>query len=294
MNPREILAVDPVDVKSLSDAKKPVAAGLVQTISAVPSKLTTNTAFPVTAFGLHRAAGPRDLDALQLAHVDIGKWLRESLEHSSSVREILSITNTRRSLPTGATGTETAAVETIALRLPFVFDFHPLFKLDAGSPPRSTSSPSSASSSPTGSRNSKHWGQATSVPSKNIVTSSHLNAADDAIAELESAHPERKIHLLTLASLGFKSIGHGLPYAQAAEALQLEPSELEKWVVDRYGLTLYLPASAESFLARKSDICAAIRDTFADVAGLAYYALDGADPKADVFSMAHISVSPPF
>ncbi|KAJ7485432.1 hypothetical protein FB451DRAFT_1392180 [Mycena latifolia] len=64
-----------------------------------------------------------------------------------------------RSLPAGAPGTEVVAVQTMALRLPLVFDFDPLFKLDAGSPPRSTSSP-------TCSKKSKHGRPATSVLSK--------------------------------------------------------------------------------------------------------------------------------
>ena len=43
---------------------------------------------------------------------------------------------------------------------------------------------------------------------------------------------ERKIRLLTLASLGFQNIGKDVPYATLASALQVDQSEVEKWVID--------------------------------------------------------------
>lgn len=43
---------------------------------------------------------------------------------------------------------------------------------------------------------------------------------------------ERKIRVLTLASLAFKNVGRDLPYSKVAEALQIESSVVEKWVID--------------------------------------------------------------
>ena len=49
---------------------------------------------------------------------------------------------------------------------------------------------------------------------------------------------ERKIKLLTLSSLAFKYIGQNLPYSEIAEALKIDTSEVEKWVIDG---ELYFP-----------------------------------------------------
>ena len=49
---------------------------------------------------------------------------------------------------------------------------------------------------------------------------------------LDKAQLERKIRLLTLASLGFQNIGKDVPYATLASALQVDESEVEKWVID--------------------------------------------------------------
>lgn len=50
--------------------------------------------------------------------------------------------------------------------------------------------------------------------------------------ELDQAQLERKIRLLTLASLGFQNIGKDVPYATIASDLQVDPSEVERWVID--------------------------------------------------------------
>jgi len=50
--------------------------------------------------------------------------------------------------------------------------------------------------------------------------------------DLDKTQLERKIRLLTLSSLGFKNIGQDLPYATIASALQVDSSEVEKWVID--------------------------------------------------------------
>lgn len=55
---------------------------------------------------------------------------------------------------------------------------------------------------------------------------------------------ERKIKLLTLSSLAFKYIGQNLPYSEIAEALKIDISEVEKWVIDG---ELYFPTPLFNF-----------------------------------------------
>ncbi|KII95260.1 hypothetical protein PLICRDRAFT_34102 [Plicaturopsis crispa FD-325 SS-3] len=125
-----------------------------------------------------------------------------------------------RSLPSEPSATD-AAVEAIAtaLRLPSVFDFDQLFKLDAV------------------------------IAAKDHDLFSLLQLfLNDGLTEFRAwadSHPgvlekyslektqlEHKIRLLTLASLGFQNIGRDLPYTQVAAALDVEASEVEKWAID--------------------------------------------------------------
>jgi translation initiation factor 3 subunit M len=50
--------------------------------------------------------------------------------------------------------------------------------------------------------------------------------------DLDEAHLERKIRLLTLSTLGFKYIGQDLPYTKIAETLQIDVSQVESWIID--------------------------------------------------------------
>ncbi|KAG1876119.1 hypothetical protein C8R48DRAFT_768955 [Suillus tomentosus] len=50
--------------------------------------------------------------------------------------------------------------------------------------------------------------------------------------KLDRAHLERKICLLSFASLGFAHVGHDLPYSEVASILHIEFSEVEKWAID--------------------------------------------------------------
>lgn len=52
------------------------------------------------------------------------------------------------------------------------------------------------------------------------------------IPDIPASELERKIRLLTLASLAFEHLGKNLPYSTIAEALEVDPSEVEKWVID--------------------------------------------------------------
>jgi len=49
---------------------------------------------------------------------------------------------------------------------------------------------------------------------------------------LSSTELNHKIRLLTLAALAFKHVGQNLPYSKIAEAIQIQPSEVEKWTID--------------------------------------------------------------
>ena len=51
-------------------------------------------------------------------------------------------------------------------------------------------------------------------------------------ADLDKSQLERKIRLLSLASLGFKHVGHDLSYTKVADALQVDVEEVEKWAID--------------------------------------------------------------
>ena len=50
--------------------------------------------------------------------------------------------------------------------------------------------------------------------------------------DLDGAQLERKIRLLSLTTLAFQNIGRDLPYSSIAEVLQVEPSQVERWVID--------------------------------------------------------------
>jgi hypothetical protein len=64
--------------------------------------------------------------------------------------------------------------------------------------------------------------------------------------ELDRTQLNRKIRLLTLASLAYKHVGQDLPYAKIATALQVDVSEVEGWVID--SASSFLSLSQHSFL----------------------------------------------
>lgn len=52
------------------------------------------------------------------------------------------------------------------------------------------------------------------------------------LSDLDPAQLERKIRLLSLTTLAFQNIGGDLRYAAIADVLQVEPSQVERWVID--------------------------------------------------------------
>ncbi|KAK7470302.1 hypothetical protein VKT23_001733 [Stygiomarasmius scandens] len=229
---------------------------LLQTISSAPSEqssikyrilsnlfnaLPRNSSLrPLVYTALLNIAVSRDeINVLSLNRADVETWLKEweisSEEKSAFLKSIADAyaklgqaSNSYeytltyiRSLPPTSDAAQAASVDAIAtaLRLPFIFNFDPLFKLEAV------------------------------VEAKDHELFSLLQVfLNDGLAEFtawDQAHPsvlakynldkaqlEHKIRLLTLASLGFKHVGQNLPYTKIAETLQVDVSQVEKWVID--------------------------------------------------------------
>lgn len=49
---------------------------------------------------------------------------------------------------------------------------------------------------------------------------------------LDKAQLDRKIRLLSLATLGFQNVGRDLSYVTVASTVQIQESEVERWVID--------------------------------------------------------------
>lgn len=58
--------------------------------------------------------------------------------------------------------------------------------------------------------------------------------------DLDQAQLERKIRLLALTTLAFQNIGHELPYSTIVSTVQIEPSQVERWVIDGTVVSLSL------------------------------------------------------
>ncbi|TFK43819.1 hypothetical protein BDQ12DRAFT_643487 [Crucibulum laeve] len=188
---------------------------------------------------LEIATANDDLDALQLSKSDVEKWLSEwgisSKEKAAFLKSIVdayakagqpsisyeyTLSYVRALPPTSSEG-EAAAIDAIAtaFRLPTVFDFDPLFKLDAVIAAKNNELFSLLQVFLNGGlAEFKAW------------EGSHAGALEK--HNLSREELERKIRLLTLASLGFKHVGQNLPYSKVVEALQVDASEVEKWVID--------------------------------------------------------------
>ncbi|KAF8915392.1 hypothetical protein CPB85DRAFT_1294258 [Mucidula mucida] len=176
---------------------------------------------------------------LHLSQPEVEKWLDEweitAEEKSAFLRTIVDAYTKAeepasaysyslayvRSLPATSDEGKVAAVDAIAaaLRLPSVFDFDPLFKLDAVVASKDHELFSLLQVFLNGGLSDfSNWLQG------------HAGAIEK--YNLEVAQLERKIRLLTLASLGFQKVGQNVQYSQVAETLQVDVSEVEKWVID--------------------------------------------------------------
>ncbi|KAF4619222.1 hypothetical protein D9613_004977 [Agrocybe pediades] len=178
---------------------------------------------------LRIAISKDDLDVLELTKSDVEKWLSEwqiTAEEKSAFLKSIVDGFTKADQLSVAYDYSLLYVRSLpphliasALRLPVVFDFDPLFKLDA----------------------------VLNVKDHELFSLLHIFLSNGLaeFKEWQSKHAqtlekyaipadqlERKIRLLTLASLAFNHVGQNLPYSKVADALQVNPSEVEKWVID--------------------------------------------------------------
>ncbi|KAI0294537.1 PCI-domain-containing protein [Russula brevipes] len=183
---------------------------------------------PVYTTLLQLASSNDELHVLQVSRADVEKWLKEwdiaPAEKSAFLKTLVDAFSKAGQSDT-AYYYKLAHVPSRAGRYchslidPAVFDFDPLFKLDAVVAARSHPLFALLRIFLNGGVDDLHaWKRAhPDVPST---------------FGLDSTQLERKIRLLALADLGFQNIGQDLSYAQLAATLQVPPSEIERWVID--------------------------------------------------------------
>ncbi|KAI3616701.1 pci domain-containing protein [Moniliophthora roreri] len=194
---------------------------------------------------LDTTASNEEIDFLNLSRADVDKWLGEwdiSAEEKSAFLKDISDAYAKsdqlsqsyeytlsyvRSFPASSEGAQKAAVDAIAsaLRLPNIFDFDALFKLDAV----------------VALKNHELFSLLQVFLNGGLTEFQSWQDSHGGVFEkynLDKEHLEHKIRLLTLASLGFQNVGQNLPYSRIAEVLQVDNAEVEKWVIDviRVGL----------------------------------------------------------
>ncbi|GLB34138.1 putative component of the eukaryotic translation initiation factor 3 (eIF-3) complex [Lyophyllum shimeji] len=200
----------------------------------------TSSLRPVVYTALVQMASSNgDLDVLQITRVNVEKWLSEwnisDLDKATFLKTISGAYETMsqpekayeyerlyvRALPSTSQDAQDGAVNLIAsaLRLPTVFDFDPLFKLDAVVQIKHHELFSLLQIFLSG-----------ALPEFKAWEQSHPDVLQT--YKLDRTVLERKIRLLTLASLAFQHVGRDLPYSKVAEALQVETQEVEKWAID--------------------------------------------------------------
>ncbi|KAG1831049.1 hypothetical protein EV424DRAFT_214102 [Suillus variegatus] len=181
---------------------------------------------------LEVATNNGELETLCLSRKDIEQWLQEwdisgeersqflkssvdafiqSDQPETAYHHTLSYVS---SLPFSSPSPAIDAIA-LALRLPSLFDFDPLFKLDA-----------------VVSVKDHELFSLLQVFLKSGLPGLESHPAALEKYELDRAQLGRKIRLLSFASLGFAHVGHDLPYSEIASILQIELSEVEKWAID--------------------------------------------------------------
>lgn len=199
---------------------------------------------PVNQALLRIAAENDELEQLRLSLTEVEKWLSEwevsQEEKSAYLKTLVDLLAQHepetsykyklsyvRSLPSSSA--QDAALDAIAtaLRLPTVFDFDALFRLEAVVAAKDADLfPLLQIFLNDGLSEFKAWVEANSA-----VISKY---------ELDQTQLERKIRLLSLTTLAFQNIGRDLPYGTIADVLQIESSDVERWVIDvlRAGLVV--------------------------------------------------------
>ncbi|KAI0832776.1 PCI-domain-containing protein [Trametes gibbosa] len=193
---------------------------------------------------LEFASASDELELLGVSGTEVDKWLSEwevSSEEKSGFLKLLvhafakagdSTTSFQyqliyvRSLPPSSPVAQSAAMDAVAaaLRLPSYFDFDTLFRLDAVVAAKGHELFALLQIFLNdGLPQYKAWSESHADALSKYGTSEH---------NLDAAQLERKIRLLTLATLGFQNMGRDVPYSVIATALQVEPSQVESWVID--------------------------------------------------------------
>ncbi|KAH9983835.1 PCI-domain-containing protein [Russula vinacea] len=179
---------------------------------------------PVYTALLELASSNDELHVLQVSRSDVEKWLKEwditPSEKSAFLKTLVDVFS-KADQQTHVAVRTARALDAIATALsnPTVFDFDPLFKLDAVVATRSHPLFALLRIFFNGGVDDLHTWQ-------------RAHADVSSTFGLDAAQLERKIRLLSLADLGFQNIGQDLPYAQVATVLQVNPSEVERWVID--------------------------------------------------------------
>ncbi|KAH9053287.1 PCI-domain-containing protein [Lactarius vividus] len=192
---------------------------------------------PVYNALLDLASTNDELHVLQVSRTDVEQWIKEweitPSEKSAFLERLVEIFSKAgqratayhyklahvRSLDPASQATQLVALDAIATALsdPTIFDYDPLFKLDAVLAAQAHPLFALLGYSSAARRTTCTPGKArTQAPPRS----------------LDSAQLERKIRLLALADLGFQNIGQDLPYAQVAAALQVPVTQVERWVID--------------------------------------------------------------
>ncbi|KAI9000684.1 PCI-domain-containing protein [Trametes punicea] len=188
---------------------------------------------------LEYASAHDELELLGISQTEVDKWLSEwevSPEEKSGFLKLLvhafakagqAVTSYQyqlsyvRSLRPSSPIAQSAAIDAVAaaLRLSSYFDFDALYRLDAVVAAKD------------------HELFSLLQVFLNEGLPEYLAWADshpDVLGkyELDGAVLGWKIRLLTLATLGFQNMGRDVPYSLIASALQVEPSQVESWVID--------------------------------------------------------------
>ncbi|KAH9168178.1 PCI-domain-containing protein [Lactarius sanguifluus] len=194
---------------------------------------------PVYNALLDLASTHDELHVLQVSRTDVEQWIKEweitPSEKSTFLERLVEVFSKAgqrvtayhyklahlRSLDPASQATQLVALDAIATALsdPTIFDFDPLFKLDAVLAAQAHPLFALLRVFLSGGPDDLHAWQ-----------NAHASTAGE--FSLDAAQLERKIRLLALADLGFQNIGQDVPYAQVASALQVPATQVERWVID--------------------------------------------------------------
>ncbi|KAI0685026.1 hypothetical protein BC835DRAFT_1291328 [Cytidiella melzeri] len=201
---------------------------------------------PVNQALIQIASADDEIDRLQLSLPEVSKWLSEwevsPEEKSTYLKTLVDIyaqsdpeTSYQyqlayvRSLPSSSSQSAALDVIAAALRLPSVFDFDALFRLDAVVAVKDSELYSLLQIFlKDGLAEYKSWVESHSGVFEQYGESYLLSSE----AGLDQAQLERKIRLLSLTTLAFQNTGRNLSYTAIAEVLQVESTEVERWVID--------------------------------------------------------------